>query len=170
MSSCTQCGSEVKEGVMFCPGCGARTDVEPGSQPKPAKKRDQKPVPLKLKIVLGIMGIMCLFDAVDFLAEPGWMSLVSILFKVGVTVGIFKGFEGVRNILVALSWLAAGYGVLHVLVALAGDEVSALNVLSALFSLAWPVSLIIVLRAGDVRSWIFSRSAGQREFAESLNR
>jgi hypothetical protein len=65
---CTQCGQTVREGVRFCPNCGATqqtsTPKEPSplpvaeSSPPPAAKEPRRPIPIKTLMIIGLVGFV----------------------------------------------------------------------------------------------------------------
>lgn len=66
---CTKCGSQMNAGSKFCPVCGAPQEESlprrsvPQYQPRPAKQKSAKPVPVKKLVTFAIVLVVCVSDA-----------------------------------------------------------------------------------------------------------
>jgi len=164
MSRCKKCGTQTDTEVVFCPRCGAQ--MEAGGQPTETKafRHRNAPAPGKVKFLLGAMAALAILDVGFFATGGGWTSLFFAAVKVALIIGVLKGSEGVRIIVMGLAALSMIYGIVLVIAALSmglGMRVPVFGILS----IAWPAYMIWCLRCRDVQEWMFSRTtAGQMDW------
>jgi len=122
MAFCTNCGSEVAEGVKFCANCGTPIGVEMGkvevesNNPIPAVK--EKIIDENKKRLSPIFGIIALILAIiAYLFHPSPLTIVFSIVAIGLSVfsfvkkGRLKGFAIAAVVIAAVNLLlSAGFG------------------------------------------------------------
>jgi hypothetical protein len=128
-------------------------------------------MPNKLKVLVGMIGLGMLLSLVGGLrgSASGWLSF---LFDLLLLLGVMKGKEGARNLLMlfaVLGLLTGAFGV--ILAVIAGSSVAGGGSSSDWIAIGAIVltSLVILIQNGfalwclsrrDVQNWMFQRSLG----------
>jgi hypothetical protein len=115
-------------------------------------------MPTKLKVLVGLLGLSILLAGVS----SSWVSLV---LNILLLIGVLRGSEGVRGLLIGLAVLGlAGNAFVFVIAAAALAQgsglVGAVALGAGIIGTAQCVYFIWCLRQRDVQSWMFRRKMG----------
>jgi hypothetical protein len=128
-------------------------------------------MPNKLKVLVGMIGLGMLLSLVGGMrgSASGWLSF---LFDLLLLLGVLKGKEGARNLLMLLAVLGLLTGAFGVILAvIAGSSIAGGGSSSDWIAVGAIVltSLVILIQNGfalwclsrrDVQNWMFQRSLG----------
>ncbi len=118
-------------------------------------------MPTKLKVLLGLIGTSILMNVVGGIAGSS-VSWVSALLNVILFIGVLKGSEGARTILMgmaALGLLFGGIGLLVSILALAASPILGLVlVIVTGFACAQNGYSLWCLQQYDVQKWMYDKS------------
>jgi len=118
----------------------------------------KRAMPTKLKVLIGVLGVSIALA----LLSQSWISAV---LNVLILIGVLRGSEGVRTILIGLGILGLfGNAFVFVVAAMAiatgGVLQGLVAVLAGLLGTAQCAFFIWCLRQRDVQFWMFHRSMG----------
>jgi len=122
---------------------------------------NKRRMPGELKVVLGLMAFSILINVVQGAAGNG-MSWVSAALNTLLAVGVLRGNEGVRTLLIGLAALGLLFGALGLLggVALAatGSLAGIVVLLASALGVGQNGFMIWCLRQPHVQQWMFNKS------------
>lgn len=114
-------------------------------------------MPGKLKVLVGLMGLSIVLALIG-------QSWVSAIINILLLVGVLKGSEGVRNILMILAFIGLCFGAFALITSaallLAAGPLGLIGLGGVAVSIAQNGFLLWCLTQQDVQAWMFHRSSG----------
>jgi hypothetical protein len=118
-------------------------------------------MPAKLRVLVIVMGVGILLNIAQGLAGSG-MGWVSGVVGAALIVGVLRGSEGVRTLLIGLAALGLVFGAIGLALGVAvmalGALVGVLLVGGSAVSVGQNAFMIWCLRRPDVQQWMFNKS------------
>lgn len=125
-------------------------------------------MPAKLKVLLGLLAVAISFNLLGAVLAGSVSSMISLGVNMLLLVGVLRGKEGARNILIGLAILGLAFGgfflIIGVIALSTGRPQDIVEgtvvVLSSGFVLFQCGFFIWCLRQRDVQHWMFQKSMG----------